>query len=310
MSVYTLINQQQLEHLLTQYSLGVLDSFEGIQAGIQNTNYAVNTTQGDYILTVFESLSPPDLSCYFDFQLHLCNNAFPAPKPQLNKKDQFLIFIQGKPAAFFNRLPGSSTDTSTLEQCGEVGEYLAKLHVGSKEYNLPVRSSKNLAACQSIFERIKPYLNINEISLLESELTFQTTYPLPNIPKGIIHADLFKDNVLFDKGHISGIIDFYNACEDYYLFDIAVTCNDWCIKNGSFNQQKFNAFKAGYEKFRILNEDENIHFQVFLRRAALRFWLSRLDHKINPTKGTLTLKKDPVVFQHILENHRHIIRQS
>jgi homoserine kinase type II len=304
MSVYTPINQQQLEQFLTEYSLGTLVDFSGIKAGIQNTNYAVNTTQGKFILTVFESLTIQDLSGFFDFLAHLDKHKFPAPKPQVNKEGQFFISIKGKPAAFFNCLAGRSIDIPSIKQCGEIGEYLAKLHRCSEKYCLPVLNLKALVACQSTFEKIRSYLNNKEIVLLEDEIKFQTTYSLPDLPRGIIHADLFRDNVLFENGHVSGILDFYNACEDYYLFDIAVTCNDWCIENNMINWQKINSLKIGYEKFRKLSADENIHFLVFLRRAALRFWLSRLDHAINPNYGALILEKDPVVFQRLLENYQ------
>ncbi len=304
MSVYTHINQQQLEQFLTEYSLGSMVGFSGIQAGIQNTNYAVNTTQGKFILTVFESLTIQELSGFFDFLAHLDKHKFPAPKPQVNKEGQFFISIKGKPAAFFNCLDGRSIDIPSINQCGEIGGYLAKLHCCSENYCLPVLNSKDLVACQSTFDKIRSYLNNKEIVLLEDEIKFQTTYSLPDLPWGIIHADLFRDNVLFEKGHVSGILDFYNACEDYYLFDIAVACNDWCIENNTINWQKINSLRTGYEKIRKLSEDENIHFLVFLRRAALRFWLSRLDHSINPNYGELTLEKDPVVFQCLLENYK------
>ncbi len=304
MSVYTPINQQQLEQFLTEYSLGTLVDFSGIKAGIQNTNYAVNTTQGKFILTVFESLTIQDLSGFFDFLAHLDKHKFPAPKPQVNKEGQFFISIKGKPAAFFNCLAGRSIDIPSIKQCGEIGEYLAKLHRCSEKYCLPVQNSKDLDVCQSTFDKIRSHLNNKDSNLLESELKFQRTCFLPDLPRGIIHADLFRDNVLFENGYVSGILDFYNACEDYYLFDIAVACNDWCAENGAINWQKYNALKAGYEKFRKLSADENIHFLVFLRRAALRFWLSRLDHAINPNYGELILEKDPVVFQRLLENYQ------
>lgn len=307
MSVYTHIDQQQLEQYLSEYSLGDLVDFSGIQEGIQNTNYVVNTTQGKFILTIFESLTTQDLPCFLGLLIHLCKKKYPAPKPQTSIKGQFFIFVKGKPAAFFNCLSGQSIVNPSIEQCREIGEYLAKLHGCSEKYFLQIQNSKDLANGQSTFDKIRPFLNKKDSSLLESELTFQSTYPLPDMPRGIIHADLFRDNVLFDNGRVSGILDFYNACDEYYLFDIAVTCNDWCVENGVINEQKFNALKAGYEKIRKFSEDENIHFPVFLRRAALRFWLSRLDHQFNPKEGALTLKKDPVVFQRILENYRNVI---
>ena len=204
----------------------------------------------------------------------------------------------------FNCLPGQSIETPSIDQCFEIGQYLAKLHLLSASSGFCKQNSKALIGCQKIFDGIKHTLPEYELNLLRSELDFQTTYTLPILPQGIIHADLFKDNVLFDQGKVSGILDFYNACNDYFLFDIAVTCNDWCVKNKSVNQQKLNALLSGYQEVRMLTESEKKHLPVFLRLAALRFWLSRLEHQLNPKEGDLTLEKDPLVFQRLLENYQ------
>ena len=304
MSVYTTVSQQQLKDFLALYTLGDLISFKGIKEGIENTNYTITTTRGNFILTLFESLTAKDLPCYLLLLNDLNQNDFPAPKPQICEKGLFLNTLIGKPAALFNCLPGHSVTYPSIDQCEEIGAYLAKLHVCSKQYDFQKQNIKNLAGCQSIFNQISHSLNKDDVDLLTSELSFQAAYSLPLLPQGIIHADLFKDNVLFSNGNISGVLDFYNACNDYFLFDIAITCNDWCLDNDVINQQKIKALLSGYSKIRALNEDERKHFPVFLRRAALRFWLSRLEHLLNPKKGELTLVKDPLVFRHLLEYHR------
>ncbi len=301
MSVYTRVSSQQLEHLLSKYSLGTLVSFSGIQSGIQNTNYAVNTTQGQFILTIFESLTKQEIPSFLDLLHYLCINNFSAPSPQMDQAGRNIVAIKGKPAAIFICLPGQSVDNPSIRQCEEMGGYLAKMHDCSKNYNFQVKNTKDLPACQATFDKIRFSLNQYENSLLKSELTFQTEYLVPDLPKGIIHADLFKDNVLFYKGHISGVLDFYNACRGYFIYDIAIACSDWCTEEGVVNQKKINAFKVGYEKVRELTKDEGTHFTFFLRRAAMRFWLSRLEHQFNPKEGELTLVKDPTVFQHLLE---------
>jgi homoserine kinase type II len=306
-SVYTRISYQQLEHLLSKYSLGTLISFSGIQSGIQNTNYAVNTTQGRFILTIFESLTKQEIPPFLDLLCYLCLNNFPAPKPQIDQVGRDIVSINEKPAAIFICLVGRSIDKPSIRQCGEIGEYLAKMHVCSKDSTFQVENTKDLSACQAIFDRIRPALNRRENLLLKSELAFQAEYLLPDLPQGIIHADLFRDNVLFYKGCVSGILDFYNACRGYFIYDIAIACSDWCTEEGVVNQKKINAFRAGYEKVRELTKEEDVHFSVFLRRAVMRFWLSRLEHQVNPKKGELTLAKDPVVFQTLLE---HYIKQS
>ena len=304
MSVYTTVSQQQLKDFLGLYTLGDLISFKGIKEGIENTNYTVTTTQGNFILTIFESLTARELPCYLLLLSYLDQNDFPAPKPQVCEKGQLLNTLIDKPAALFNCVPGHSVTYPSIAQCGEIGVYLAKLHLCSTKYDFKKQNSKNLAGCQSIFDKIKHALSKDETKLLISELSFQATYSLPVLPKGLIHADLFRDNVLFNNGSISGILDFYNACNDYFLFDIAVTCNDWCIDNGIINPQKIKALLSGYTKIRVLNGDEKKHLPVFLRLAALRFWISRLEHRLNPKEGELTLVKDPLVFRRLLEYHR------
>ena len=304
MSVYTCINKHQLEKFLLLYSLGELVDFAGIQAGIENTNYTVSTTQGEFILTIFEKLTAKDLPCLLDLLKHLGLNNFPAPEPQVCKESGFLNTFKGKPVALFNRLPGRSIVNPSIEQCEEIGVYLARLHLYGKQFSFHKLNSKNLAGCQSVFNKIRPQLTKDDIDLLDSELDFQSSCILPDLPQGIIHADLFKDNVLFDKGRVSGILDFYNACNDYVLFDIAVTSNDCCAENQSINQQKLLALLSGYQSIKRLTDDEIKYLPVFLRLAALRFWLSRLEHQLNPKTGELTLEKDPLVFRQLLEYHR------
>jgi len=304
MSVYTPISQQQLQDFLNLYSLGNLIEYSGIQAGIENTNYKVSSSQGEFILTIFESLTIQELSCYLNLLNHLCQSNFPAPKPQLSKDNQFITQLQEKPVAFFNCLAGQSIEVPSTKDCFAIGEYLAKLHIASQSASFDKPNLKGMPECQQLFNNIRQSITEHDIELLRSELQFQLDYPIPNLPQGIIHADLFKDNVLFNQGSVSGILDFYNACHDYLLFDIAVTCNDWCVDNNVVNPQKIKALLSGYQSIRLLSEAETCHLNLFLRRAALRFWLSRLEHQLNPKEGELTLIKDPLVFRSILEQHR------
>jgi len=205
-----------------------------------------------------------------------------------------------KPATLFSCLPGQSIDAPSTSQCNEIGSYLAKLHQLSSSTEFYKKNAKNLSGCQQIFNQLKSLLTETDIHLLQAELNYQSNYILPDLPKGVIHADLFKDNVLFNQGHISGILDFYNACNDYFLFDIAVTGNDWCVVNGVLDHQKLSAFILGYQTIRQLTENEKKHITAFFRLAALRFWLSRVEHQLNPKTGELTLEKDPLVFKQLL----------
>ncbi len=304
MSVYTHITQRQLNDFLEHYSVGRLKQFAGIQASIDNTNYTVMTSQGEFILTLFESITQTELPYYLDLMHHLCQNDFPVPNPQACKTSQFIKTLNNKPTVLFSRLAGKSVENPTIQQCHQIGEHLARLHLCSQSYHFNKPNVKNLAGCQTVFNKIKSNLSKKDISLLNSEINFQSTYSLPALPKGTIHADLFRDNVLFDKSRISGILDFYNACTDYLIFDIAVTINDWCIEKAKINQQKFNSFLSGYQKTRTLQKDEKKHLVIFLRLAALRFYLSRVYHQLNPKEGMLTLTKNPLPFCRLLENYR------
>ena len=304
MSVYTPVLSQQLQDFLNLYSLGSLIEYSGIQAGIENTNYRVTSSKGHFILTIFESLSIQALADYLNLLNYLSQSNFPAPKPQLSKSGSFVNKLQGKPAAFFNCLPGHSIENPSESDCSKMGECLAKLHRVSQSSGFDKKNLKDLKGCEQTFNNIKHYLSHRDIELLSSELTFQLNYALPSLPRGVIHADLFKDNVLFNQGSVSAVLDFYNACDDYYLFDIAVACNDWCVENNTVNQQKIQNFLQGYQKIRPLTQNESAHLFVFLRRAALRFWLSRLEHQLSPKQGELTLIKDPLIFRTILEQHK------
>ena len=308
MSVYTAINQQQLEQFLSQYSLGKLLRYAGIQAGMENSNYEVVTSQGKYILTIYEAISKKELPNFLNYLLYLNQSDFPVPNPQASQSGCFFSSLNTKPAAFFNCIPGHSIKTPSIDQFKKIGRYLAQLHGLGKQCSLVMDKNNNITDYVERLDRIKPCLGHEAIVQIESELKFQLAHTVPILPQGIIHADLFKDNVLFNQGEISGILDFYNACQDVFIYDIAVTCNDWCIDDGHINALKYKALLSGYEEERGLTNDERKYLPLFLRRAALRFWLSRLDHQQNPKEGELVLTKDPDVFRQLLNSHQS--RQS
>jgi homoserine kinase type II len=172
-----------------------------------------------------------------------------------------------------------------------------------QHYNFPIINNV-LHECETLFHRIDPQLSKIDRVLIKDELNFQTQHPPESLPVGIIHTDLFKDNVLFDGGKISGILDFYSACRGPLLLDIAVTANDWCCDNGLFNLDKVTALLSAYEILRPLQTQEKQHWQTMLRIAALRFWLSRLGHQLYPRQGDIIQQKDPLFFRHLLKQHR------
>ena len=304
MSVYTTINQQQLDNFLSFYSIGSAINFRGIKAGVENTNYFVTTTKGEYVLTIFEFITAEGLPFYLDLMQRLSQNNLPVPTPQKSQDGHFFYLLAGKPAALFNRISGKSITHPSALQCTEMGGYLAKLHLISSLNKAVNKASTALTKIHTVFNQIKLELSVQDITLIESEFVFQDKYALIKLPIGIIHADLFKDNVLFEQGHISGILDFYDVCEDSFLLDIAIACNDWCVKDSTTSQDKLESFLAGYSKVRALTGDEREYLPVYLRLAALRFWLSRLSRQLTPKKSDLTLEKNPEEFRQLLQSLR------
>ncbi len=303
MSVYTPVSVPQLNKLLKDYPLGKLINFAGIENGIENSNYRIETSGGHFILTLFEELAKVDLQQIFALLEHLHDCGLPVPQPQTDHQGRILHTINGKATAFFNHLPGSSILTPTPTQCHEIGAQLARLHVYARQHNFKCRNHKDLNGCKSLFLKLKPYLKQSDINKISAELLFQQQHANVKLPKGVIHADLFRDNILFDNERISGILDFYNSCHDYLLLDIAIALNDWCIDNTTINCQKLEYFLRGYQSVRKLEALEKKWLPVFLRRASLRFWLSRLEHQLFPKTGAITQQKNPSRFKNILDQH-------
>lgn len=304
MSVYTCITRPQLDQFFSAYSLGEVVSFEGITDGIDNTNYGVTTTQGSFILTLFESLTVDDLPHFLKLLSHLVKNDLPCPCPQSGHPANSLRQLNGKPAAVFKRLSGAATVSPSVLHCQEIGLQLASLHRCTQGYDFPIESSNDLGWCETVLNKIGAHLSATDRELIDDELAFQAKNSLVNLPSGVIHADLFRDNVLFVDDRLSGLLDFYSACTDTLLLDVAIAANDWCCDNGRINVEKFTALLAAYESLRPLEPAEKQHWPILLRAAALRFWLSRLEHQCYPRAGEITQQKDPLVFRGILLQHR------
>lgn len=304
MSVYTAIGRAQLEDFFNDYALGDIVNFEGIEAGIDNTNYRVTTSHGEFVLTIFESLTDSELSHIIGLLVHLGRNELSCPIPQRDRQNRLLRKLNNKPAAIFNRLPGIAVNAPSIAQCRAVGSHLARLHLCAQDINLPLINSSDLSACQTIFNNIHTFLQPTDIELIRNELCYQAKFSGSGLPGGVIHGDLFKDNVLFTGDQLSGMLDFYNACAGSWLLDIAITSNDWCCDNGIVDPEKMVALLTAYRSVRPLKTIEQQLWPTVLRAAALRFWLSRLQHQIHPRVGTLTQQKDPVVFRRLLKYYR------
>ncbi|BBP42279.1 homoserine kinase [Thiosulfativibrio zosterae] len=305
MSVYTLINHSELEAFLAEYQQGDLVSFEGISAGIENTNYFVDTSAGRFVLTIFEHHSFEELPYFLNIMAFMADHKIPTAHPKPNHKGAYLTELKGKPAALVERLVGSGVENPTQKQCEVMSEHLAKFHVAGQTFNGFRPNDRDLSWAQATYEVIRSHLPTDEQFLIESEISFQSQVDWSDLPKSVIHADLFCDNALFNGDELSGIIDLYYACNGAMLYDLAVMVNEWCrMPDLTLCPQKLQAAMVAYQAVRPLTLDEEAAWQAALRMGALRFFLSRLKDKHLPREGELTQIKDPNVFKTVLINHR------
>jgi len=321
MSVYTTVTQQQFEGFLADYRVGSLISYEGISAGIENTNYFVTSSGGEYVLTLFESLGMDELPYFLNLMAYLNEHNIPCAHPIADNDGHYLRQLNNKPATLVQRLPGASVNTAENQHCEAIGATLGKMHRVSAEFDgwrdntrgsqwrkaavtmlLPVLIEKKENENKTPEKQeCQPSEWEQDIALLQEELRIQSLYHFPDLPRGVIHADLFRDNALFSGEKLTGVIDFYYACNDVFLYDIAVAVNDWCVRcNGSLDFDKTALLLAAYHNERPLSAIERGAWPVMLRTAALRFWLSRLTDLYFPREGEITQCKDPSVFKHIL----------
>lgn len=304
MSVYTSVSRTQLEAWLTAYDLGTLLDMQGIAAGIENTNYFVDTTQGRYVLTLFEKLRPEELPFYLGLMTHLSAAGIPCPRPVPNRTGAVLGTLRGKPATLVTRLPGRDVTAPTPGHCAAVGSMLGRMHVAGFGYPATMPNPRGMSWWRAAALELEPRLPAEEAALLAQELAFQARPPGPqgDLPRGAVHADLFRDNVLFDGEAIGGVIDFYFACTESLLYDLAVTVNDWCVDDrGGLDEPRARALLGAYQTVRPLMNAEREAWPRMLRAGALRFWTSRLFDFHCPRPGELTYAKDPGHFRRVLE---------
>ncbi|MGD9953611.1 MAG: homoserine kinase [Burkholderiales bacterium] len=305
MSVYTPVTEGELATWLRHYAVGTLERLEPIEAGIENTNYFVTTTQGRYVLTLFERLPAAELPFYLNLMAHLARHGIPCPAPIASLEDAYLGELKGKPAALVTRLPGRSIDRPGAHECAELGMLLARLHLAGRSYGAYLENPRGPRWWRIAARDLEPFLDGAARRLLEAELEFQAGQRFPDLPRGPVHADLFRDNALFESGRISGVIDFYFAGVDCLLYDVAVCANDWCLVDPAADRRldpaRLGAFLGAYAELRAPSAEELAAWPVMLRAAALRFWLSRLHDLHLPRPGELVHAHDPDHFRDILE---------
>lgn len=306
MSVFTSVSLQQLNDWLARYpALGEVTGLQGITAGITNTNYFVDTPKARYVLTLFEHNRPEELPYYLGLMAFLAERGIPCPRPIADLGGTFVNMLNGKPAALVSCLKGAVLENPQPRHCHEVGAFLAKLHGAGRDYPAKMPNPRGAQWRADTASKVMPELNAEDRALLADELAYQARLALNDLPQGVIHADLFRDNVLFENDVLAGVVDFYYACNDALAYDLAIAVNDWCIQSdGSLDVVRVDALLQAYQKARPLSDEEKQAWHGLLRTGALRFWLSRLHDYHFPKSGEKTFAKDPAHFREILQKHR------
>jgi homoserine kinase type II len=306
MAVFTPVTEEQAAELMSQLGLGTLTELRGIEGGIENTNYFATTDLGDYVLTLFERLNHEQLPFYLFLMKHLAEKGIPVPNPAANRDGDILHTVCGKPAAVVNRLEGKSQLAPEAVHCAAVGDMLARMHLAGEDYNRSQPNLRGLTWWNDTVPVVLPYLDESQAGLLQSELAYQNhiaqSAAYQALPKGPVHADLFRDNVMFDGEKLTGFFDFYFAGVDTWLFDLSVCLNDWCIEwsTGAHHAERAQAMLNAYQAVRPLRAAERQLLPAMLRAGALRFWISRLWDFHLPRDAAMLKPHDPTHFERVL----------
>ncbi len=305
MAVYTWVNPTQLASFLESYEVGQLLDYRGIRQGVENSNFFVSTESGEFILTLFERQDPADLPYFLELMAFLAQHGLPAPQPQARQGGHYLSELNGRPAAVVQRLPGGSVEHPSTAQTRAIADALGQMHAAVATFPRYRDNPRGPHWWRQILSELDPVISPEDRQLAHDELKFQGLYRMHDLPRGTVHADLFRDNALFEADQLTGIIDFYYACTDVYLFDVAVTVNDWCSDaHGSLDLDAVADFLRTYAVQRPLQAIERGAWPVMLRAAAFRFWLSRLYDQHFPRPGEITHVKDPDVYKRILQDRQ------
>jgi homoserine kinase type II len=314
MAVFTEVSQDEAGELARALALGELRELRGIHGGIENTNYFLTTDRGEYVLTLFERLTFEQLPFYLHLMKHLAQHGIPVPEPQAlpssatadNPDGQILHKVLGKPAAVVDKLRGHHELAPTTSHCAAVGEMLARMHLAARDYPRSQPNLRGLSWWNETVPVVLPYADPSQAALLKSELAYQNHVAggsaYAALPRGPIHADLFRDNVMFEEGRLTGFFDFYFAGVDSWLFDIAVCLNDWCVEleSGAHAPDRAAAFLRAYGGVRPLAGAERELLPAMLRAAALRFWISRLWDYHLPRDAAMLKAHDPSHIERVL----------
>lgn len=310
MAVFTVVSDQQLKDWLAHHDAGELQRAEPIASGIENTNYFVDTTRGRWVLTLVERLPVERLPFHLELMQHLAQRGIPCPAPLADREGRLFSPLNGKPATLVTRLDGKAVVDTTPEHCRAMGALLARMHLAAADFGPAPANVKGPEwwpiALEELRPRLEPALRTLAADELAAQQAWMDTPDWKNLPASAVHADIFRDNVLFTSPSEPGVIDFYFACHDTWLFDLAVVCNDWCLAadDAHLDPVRTEALLAGYRSVRPLQDIERRGWTMALRAAALRFWLSRLYDLLLPREAAMLQPKDPTHFERILTDRR------
>jgi homoserine kinase type II len=306
MAVFTAVSLDDVSPWLKQFPLGNALAIKGIASGIENSNFFITTEAGEHVLTIFEVLGFDQLPFYLNLMRHLAERGVLVPAPVANHTGDLVVALHGKPAAIVSKLEGSSQMAPQPVHCAAVGAMLARMHLAALDYPLQQPNLRGLAWWNETTPKVLPFLDDSCAHLLRSEMHFQEAFaasaPYHRLARGPVHADLFRNNVMFVGERLTGFFDFYFAGCDTWLFDVAVTVNDWCIDldTGVLDAARVRAMLDAYHAVRPFTADEQVAWQPMLRAAALRFWLSRLYDFHQPRAAEMLTPHDPTHFERIL----------
>lgn len=308
MAVFTPVTLEQIIPWAARFPIGTVRSIKGISSGIENSNFFLSAERGEFVLTIFEKLSFEQLPFYLHLMRHLAERGVSVPAPIASDRNEIINALHGKPAAIVTRLDGDWVPAPAPVHCREVGAMLAKMHVAAQDYPLYQPNLRGLEWWRETTPVVLPYIPEEAQQLLRAEMHFQQAFAASDVydalPNGPIHADLFRNNVMFDGERLSGFFDFYFAGCDTWLFDVAVTVNDWCIAldTGASDPVRVRALLDAYAGVRPFTDEERRAWPAMLRAAALRFWLSRLFDYYLPREAQMLTPHDPTHFERILRH--------
>ncbi len=306
MAVYTEVSFAAAASFIAGLNIGTLTTLKGCVGGIENTNYFADTTQGRYVLTLFERLTHDQLPFYLHLMKHLAQRGIAVPDPQPNAAGDILMTLNGKPAAVVDRLRGEHHLAPVAADCAQLGSMLARMHAAGQDFALHQPNLRGLSWWTQTVPVVLPFLTVSQAELIRAELLLAQTVAASSayaaLPRGPIHADLFRDNVMFDGTELTGFFDFYFAGVDCLLFDLAVCLNDWCIdlSTGALVEDRANALLSAYDAARAFTAGELRLLPTLMRNAALRFWLSRLWDVHLPRGASMLTAHDPTHFERVL----------